>query len=749
MISRAYFFLALLSIVTLGASASTSPPGTISTPDHNVPIASKRPKICLVLSGGGARGAAHVGVIRVLEEMRIPIDCVAGTSMGALVGAAYASGSSVDEMEKRLVDADWDQLLTDSSPREDRSYLRKEEDQARLLKLELGVKDGSLQLPAGAISGQKLDTLFAQLTRNAADTHDFDRLPIPFRAVATDAESGRMVVFSFGRLPSVMRASMSVPGAVAPFSIGERLFLDGGLTRNLPIDVGRQMGADVIIAVNLGTPLLKRNELQSLLGVSLQMINILTEQNVRMSLESLGKNDVLIAPDLEKISSTDFYAAKQAMIIGEAAARTVASSLSRFSLSESAYRDFKLAQASRIQPNIAAPKVVDEIRISGLERDSENEIRRALEISPGEIVDENRMNGAISRVFGLGYFERVNYSLLQENGREVLNINAREKQWGPTFLRFGLSMSADSVGEGRFNLLMRLVQTQFNSAGAEWWNDFQIGRDRRIASQFFQPFAAGSIFSLTAGAEIARRPIDIYLDGKRLAQYDVASTTGSAGLGLELGRNTIARLSAIRANNAADVNIGFLFPNVKFRQGGINFRLAHDSLDNPYFPRQGGTFHLDYTDNDRPLGADSKYRKAEFNFTNQYSFGNHTISMGGRYGRGFGGNLPVFDQFSLGGFLQLSGYRPGELLGQSVAFGRLSYYQRLANFPISLGKNIYAGLTTEFGRVSDNFQSLAGTELKKSYGLFIGYDTFLGPLYLGYGRARERTPVFYFFLGQP
>ncbi len=389
-----------------------------------------RPKIALVLSGGGARGAAHIGVIKVLEELRIPVDIVTGTSIGALVGAAYASGTPIRDLEELVRKTNWNDVFTDSSPREDRSFLRKEEDQARLLKLEMGIKDYSVRLPPGAITGQKLDQLFSSITRFAPGTVDFDRLPIPFRAVTTDAETGKMFVLKQGRLADAMRASMSVPGAVAPLEINDRIFLDGGLTRNLPVDIARDMGADIVIAVNIGSGLLKRQELLSVLGVSLQMINILTEQNVRASIESLKSTDILITPALDEVSATDFSRSTEAMRIGEAAARALGDKLALLSLSEDAYFHYQGAiRTARGRPVIEG-ETIDLVEVVGLERANTSEVKRTLDIKPGEPVDFKKLDAGISRIFGTGYFERVNYSLLDDNNLQVLRINAREKQWG-------------------------------------------------------------------------------------------------------------------------------------------------------------------------------------------------------------------------------------------------------------------------------------------------------------------------------
>ena len=729
----------------------TSPIGQVRQADQTNPANQpRRPKIALVLSGGGARGAAHVGVLKVLEELRVPVDIITGTSMGALIGAAYASGTSVEELEERIGRADWDDLFTDGSPREDRSFLRKEEDQSRLLGIEIGVKRDGLRLPPGAISGQKLDSLFSKITRYAAGNKDFDKLPIRFRAVATDAESGKMVVFRRGRLADVMRASMSVPGAVAPFEIDDKIYLDGGLTRNLPIDVAREMGAEIIIAVNISGGLLKRDQLQSIFGVSLQMINILTEQNVQASLQSLTPADILITPPLDTIGSTDFSLAQDAITIGAASARAMSQPLLKYALQDGNYRQWRSAQLARASDAVAAADTINVITVSGLKLANEEELRRTLNVKLGDKADFKKIDAGISKVFGTGYFERVNYSLLNDGGIRTLAVNAIEKPWGPNYLRIGLSLAADTSGEGRFNLLLRSQQTQFNTAGAEWRNDLQIGRDRRLSTRFFQPFGAGSVVNASAGLELTRRPIDIFVDGKRVVQYDVGSSLYGIDLGMDLGRSAIARLGIVSGRDKAEVNIGTAnFPTFNIKQGGFKFRALYDNVDDTNFPRQGRTASLDYFASVSALGASTDYRKIEANFNDNYSFGNHTISYAARYGRSLQGSIPLFDQFSLGGFLQLSGYRQGELIGETVALGRLSYYHRLPLSSSFFGRRVFAGASGEIGRIGNSFQTLSAGNNKYSLGVFLGADTAFGPLYFGYGRSRERGTIFYFFLGQP
>jgi NTE family protein len=295
------------------------------------------PRIGLALSGGGARGLAHVGVLKVLDEMRIPISCVTGTSMGAIVGGTYASGRSPEEMEKIVVAAHWDDIFRDVPPRKEIAVRRKFDDYKTLFKPEFGVKDGGLMLPKGVIAGVSIEAFFRELATPAFGIDDFNKLPIPFHAMATDIETGESIVLDRGSLSQAMRASMSVPGAIAPVEIDGRLLVDGGIANNLPIDQARKLCGDVIIAVNIATPPLRRDELTSALSVTAQLINFLGKQTVDEQIRSLGPKDVLIAPDLGDISAGTFDRSKDAIAIGEKATRAMADKLTRYSLPPEQY----------------------------------------------------------------------------------------------------------------------------------------------------------------------------------------------------------------------------------------------------------------------------------------------------------------------------------------------------------------------------------------------------------------------------
>lgn len=706
-----------------------------------------RPRICLVLSGGGARGAAHIGVLKVLEELRIPVDCIAGTSMGSLVGGAYATGMSPAEMERLVGGLSTDKIFKERPPRQDLTVRRKQDDFTNLVTPEIGVQAKGLLLPKGAVSGVQLETVLRQLAR-APGYRDFDKLPIPYRAVATDLVAGTPVVFSQGELANVMRASMSVPGAVAPAEYEGRLLVDGGLTDNLPVGVARSMGADIVIAVNLGTPLMKREELNSIIGVTGQMLNILTEQNVRASLASLRPTDVLIEPALGEFSATDFDHLLAPVPIGEAAARKVADRLAPLALPPAQYAQLRAVQQAVLPPDT---RPVDEIRMAPLHRVNPEYATAVMETKPGEPVDQATLDQDMRRLFGTGDFEHVNYGILEEPGKRVLVVNAVEKSYGPDYLRFGLGLSSDFRGDAFFNLVGSYRRTWLNSLGAEWRTDLQAGQTSSLTSEFYQPLNTRQYFFIAPRIELERRPVNIFQGSTRIATYDLRRFDVALDVGSQFTKYGELRVGVQTGTLDATLSTGpaVLSPGPgDIRRGAITGRLFFDQLDSVDFPRFGYAASARVYASQPGLGADDTYVKAQADGVYAHSWGNHTVSLGFKIGSNIGGNpLPRYDLFQWGGFLQQSGYATGQLLGGNLQFARLMYYNKLAQQTLLQG--VYAGFSLEAGRMGAPLVPGSPTGLLKSGSVFLALDSPLGPLYLAYGRAAARTYSFYLYLGKP
>lgn len=724
------------------------PGGAPAQPDAAPPSAAARPKVCLVLSGGGARGAAHIGVLKVLEELRVPIDCLAGTSMGSIVAAAYASGTTLEELERVVASMSSQLLFTELPPRAERSVRRKQDDLTLLAAPEVGLRDdGTLLLRKGIVSGVQLETVLRRLSK-VHGYQRFDELPIPFRAVATDLVTGKAVVLDEGELAAAMRASMSVPAAIEPARVGDRLLVDGGLTNNLPVDVVRAMGAQTVIAVNLGTPLLKPEELTSIFGVTSQMVNILTEQNVQASLASLKPTDILILPELGDFSASDFDHLPATVPIGEAAARREAGRLAALSVPAAEYAAWQ-ARRTAGPPAVVAP--VDEIRFGNLQRVNPEIARSVMRTRPGEPIDQEVLDQDLRRLYGTEDFEHVNYRLIEEPGRRILSVEAAEKSWGPNYLRFGLGLSSDFSGDAFFNLLASYRRTWMNRLGGEWRADLQVGRTNRFYTEFYQPLETSQTFFVVPSVQYERRSVEVFREDDRIATYDLSGTHVALDVGAQFTRYGEFRIGLVRADSRVTLDTGpaFLQPAREYPSyTGITARAVVDQLDSVNFPRfgYGGSLHL--LSARTGLGSDVDFTRADADLRYVHSFGEHTFNLGFKFGGRLGSDpLPTLALFQWGGLLQQSGYPTGALLGEEIQFGRLVYYRRLVR--PSFLEGVYGGLSLEVGRVRrpllpDNEQGVL-----TSGALLLGVDTPLGPFYLAYGRSSHGFDSFYVYLGRP
>jgi NTE family protein len=674
------------------------------------------------------------------------VDCIAGTSMGAVVGGAYATGLPLEEMEQLVAGIDSNRLFVERPPREDQAMRRKADDLGILFGLEVGVRGGEMLLPKGIVSGVQLEGVLRGLVRTPGP-RDFDKLPIPYRAVATDLESGKPVVFSQGQVVTAMRASMSVPGAIAPAESGGRILVDGGLTDNLPVGVARSMGADIVIAVNLGTPLLQRNQLSSALGVTTQMINILTEQNVQASLASLRATDILIEPQLGDFSASDFDDLARAVPIGEAAARKVAPRLAALSLEPAEYARMRAARQSPPVERV----VVDEIRFAPMARVNPAVPGAWMRTEPGAPLDPTVLDNDMRRLYGSGDYERVGYSVVEERNRRVLIVDAVEKSWGPDYLRFGLGLGSDFSGDTFFNAAASYRKTWVNALGAEWRTDLQVGASNFAATEFYQPLFTNRALFVAPRLELHRRKQDLFLDDARIARFNVRSRLVGIDVGSEFTRFGELRLGLFTGSVNASKETGppeLTPPEGKIGQGGVSTRLVFDQLDSVDFPRSGVAGRLSAFRAVSDLGADAIYGRWDLNALGAASMGPHTLQLAIRAAGPMGGGvLPTYDQVVWGGFLQQSGYPHGALTGQRLTFGRLVYSHRLTRQ--TLFEGTHAGFSLEAGRLEDPLVPGGTSGTLRSGAVFLGIDTPVGPLYVGYGKASGGSTSAYFYLGRP
>ncbi|WP_095148589.1 patatin-like phospholipase family protein [Pseudomonas sp. Irchel s3a18] len=704
-----------------------------------------RPKIGLVLSGGAARGLAHIGVLKALEEQGIKIDAIAGTSMGAVIGGLYASGYKIDELEKLALGIDWQQALSDAPPRADIPFRRKQDDRDFLVKQQLSFRDdGSLGLPLGVIQGQNLTLLLESLLAHTSDTRDFDKLPIPFRAVATDIASGEKVVFRKGHLPQVIRASMSIPAVFAPVELDGRLLVDGGMTDNIPVDVAREMGVDLAIVVDIGTPLRTRKQMTSVVDVLNQSITLMTRRNSEEQLATLHKDDILVQPPLASFGVTDFGKAREMIDAGYRATRLLDARLA--ALGPATPEDAELTAARA--PGQRTP-VINAIRVENDSKVGDDVIRYYIRQKVGEPLDIGRLQTDMGTLYGLDYFDLVQYRVVHKGQDHTLVIRARGKRTGTDYLRLGLNLSDDMKGDSAFNIGASYRVNGINSLGAEWLTRAQIGDQQELYTEFYQPLDVGSRYFIAPYAAIESQNVEAILENDPIAEYRLERYGFGLNLGRQIGNSGEIRLGVGEAWGNADVRIGDQsLPSESFNEGFYELKYSFDSLDNVYFPHAGEDIGLSFREFEPGLGSDSRYRQWDFKLDKALSFGPDTYVFGGRYGRTLDTADVVTSSFVLGGARQLSGFRQDSISGQNVSLTRAIYYRRLtprAYLPLDFP--LYLGASLERGRAWNNDNEFDSGYINAA-SVFFGFDTPLGPLNFSYGFNDEDEQAIYMNLGQ-
>jgi len=706
--------------------------------------AAQRPKIGLALSGGGARGAAHVGVLRVLEELRIPVDYIAGTSMGSIIAGLYASGMTLDQIEHALVTMDWEHIFDDDPPREELSFRRKRDDDLYLVKAKPGFRDGELKFPAGLIQGQKFDLALRELTLPVSAVKDFDRLTIPFRAVASDIGTGQPVVLGSGDLAKAMRASMAVPGAFAPAHIDGRVLVDGGITNNLPVSVVRDMGADIVIAVDISTPLASPDEVRNVLEITAQLTSIMTRTNTEQQIASLGERDILIVPDLSDISSADFTRAGEAIPAGAAAAEAERTQLSRLSLSESVYQAHL---AARVLPGGDKP-IVYFVQIKNDSNLADEVLRERLHIREGEPLDRVQLEKDISNIYGLELFESVDYRVIEQDGETGVVVDARARSWGPDYLQFGLALSSDFGGDSTYNFGVAYLKTAINELGGEVRLGVQLGQDPAISADWYQPLDYDSRYFFEPNISYGASTYTLYTqDGNdKVAEYRVKQTQLELAAGRELSVFGEARLGYRWGTGDVDLNVGSPgLPEGGFDRGSVFGRLSVDRLDNTHFPSKGYTGDIEYELFRDSLGNDQDLDQLKVDLSYFETFGAHTFGLGGRFNTTMDGSGEVQNLFQLGGFLNLSGFNNNALSGRHSAILTGVYYRRFTQLKFLPW---YVGGSLELGNVWEDRDDISADSAIISGSVFLGADTPIGPFYTGYGYAEGGNSSLFLFLGK-
>jgi len=703
----------------------------------------ERLKIGLVLSGGGARGASHVGVLKVLEDLRIPIDVIAGTSMGSIVGGLYASGLSPVQIEQILAELDWDEVLADDQSRVNISPNKKFQEDLFSIGISPGFEGGQLKLPPGAIQGQKIELALQRLTTHVAHINEFDNLAIPFRAVATDIVDGNEVILKHGNLGRAMRASMSVPSIFAAIEIDGHLLVDGGIVNNLPVSVAREMGADILIVVDIGAPLRNREEIGNMLTVTNQLTRMLTGRNVIASLDSLKETDFLISPDLGDITSTQFDRSAEAIPKGEYAARMMADRLQTLSLNSS---DYEMYLAGLNQISIE-DRTVKSVSLRNESSINDNVLTQRLKINKGDPLSLDQLEHDIGKIHGLGAFEKVGYDLVQNDDGVGVMVYATPKSWGPNYLHFGVDMEGDFSGDTATNMIFGYSRTAVNQWAGDWTTLLQVGQEPKLLSYLHQPLGLDLSYFVQPSFSIERTNVGMFSGDDEIAQYQLRQSEFQLVVGKEFGASTVFSLGVNRRSGEVKVATGDpSLPESEFDDGGAIATFSYDSIDDIDFPSRGAVFNVSYYQAFDSLGADEEYKQWRLRTGLVKTFGNkHTIGILTRIGGTEEGTASISRRFLLGGFLNMSGLKVNQLSGEYARLATAFYYRKFDKIKLLPA---YIGGSAEYGGAWADRDDISAKSSLFGGSLFLGLDSPLGPVLLGWGHTNEGDSVFFTKIGR-
>ncbi|GAA3546749.1 patatin-like phospholipase family protein [Zobellella aerophila] len=727
------------------------------------PAQAERPKIALVLSGGGAKGAAHIGIIKVLEAQRIPVDIITGTSMGAYVAGMYALGLDADELERQTLALDWNQGYQDQVARDELSLRRKRQNDEFLLQTDIGVNQSwQLSLPGGFFQGQAMGALLRQSTLNIPKLKNFDRLPIPYRAVATDMETVTPVVLKRGHLATAMQASMSVPGVLQPVELNGRLLADGGVVNNMPVDVAKEMGADVVIAVDIGDAMLSREQLDSALAMVGQLTNYLTRSGTERQKALMGAQDILISPPIGGIGVGDFYRMPEIIARGEAAARAMLPALSRLSLSEAdyhAYQSAKLDRRARLGRSDAI--YLDRIEVDNNSSLSDEVIKEVLGVEPGRFHQAQELENGIRRLYALDAFDRVTYQIEDRDDEQVLTVLTNEKSWGPGFIDLKFALEDDFSTRSNYEIGAQFRRANINMLGGEWLVEGTFGSNKQLATEFYTPLDTGYALFWKARGEYEKRRRTFFFNDDRAddsplaplttLDFDYSSWTLSSELGVNLRPWSELALGAQGlVGDIATRNIAIRFDIDSY---GPYLRFSHDTLDNVFFPSRGTAFETraGYFRNGLEVSGERNAVTVldyTLDWLQPFALDRHTLIAKLSYGGSDADQpIPVFAR-SLGGLFNLSGYQTDQLSDRYSAFGGLLYHFRWFDNDFGAFRSpVYVGGSLERGGVWGSGSDIRWQTALSAGSVFIGVDTNWGPLYLAYGEGEGDKSSFYLYFG--
>ena len=742
-------FRRLASALSAGLCLGTAaPPPGVALPAEEPPPAqqppSHRPKIGLALGGGGARGTAHIGVIRALEELHIPVDYVAGTSMGSIIGGLYACGYTPDQMEAIIGSIHWDTLFQDAPERKDQSFREKEDDFEHLIPLEFGLnfKRGGLLLPPGLIAGSKLGFVLEGATLPCSSVTNFDQLRIPFRAVATDIQTGQPYVMSKGNLARVIRASMAIPAIFTPVEIDGHLLIDGGEAENLPVQTVQAMGADIVIAVNVGSSgaatAAKPQNVGAMIG---RLIDLPLQQN---TMASAKLANVVITPDLDGYTSADFIKGLKMIPLGYQAAMAEKARLEPWAVPETVYGPWKQRHDATLPP---AP-TIDEVVIDPVPGMDPRRLQYLVHTKPG-VLDTKTLGQDLKRIYGMGAFEIVSYTIVEDGPRHILRITATPKSWGPTYLKVGLFLGTDFQDTTQFGVTALVDATEMNSLGGEWKTTFTVGQPLDLKTRFFQPLTYRGHLFLSPFGGWQQETGNVFLDEVALGTYQVSRAAVGTDVGYDFGTWGELRVGYARAWGKGRRKVGDpSFPDLDWDEGGLTARLRVDQFDNVNLPHSGFFADAAYVGNRTGLGASFSYDEFFGRAAGVQTIGRWTGLAKFEGGTGLGSEIPFYDQYRLGGLFRLSGRPIGQLYGNTYALGALLLYYRLSDTGGAIVKNLSVGVSAEAGNTWAFQAPVSWAGMKTAGSVYIVADTLIGPFFIGYGHSGSKNSSAYLYLNR-
>jgi NTE family protein len=732
---RVFSFLALLVLPIFAVAQEPSAP---QEAPRTLP--KQRLKIGVALEGGGALGLAHIGVLQWFEEQHVPVDFIAGTSMGGLVGGFYATGVSPADMKTLIERLDWDVILRDRTPYADLSFQRKQDQRAYPNSLILGLRNG-LYLPAGLNAGHQIGLLIDRETLPYFGLPSFDALPVPFRCVATDLVSAKQFVFKDGSLAEALRATMSIPGAFTPVHDGQRVYVDGGLVNNLPTDVVRQMGADIVIAVHLETQPMNANDIQSLLTVLEQSVRaVISESEVR----GLANADAVVSVPLGHFLMRDFTKNGPIMQAGYEAAKGKSKLLAGFALDDADWNEYVRERDSRKQTSTAVPQFID---VQGTSAPAQEDIRRYLKNFLGKPLNADSLDPALTRLTGSGRYDTLNYRIVERGGKQGLLILVKEKDFAPPTLQPAFEIDGSEAGDIEFTLGTRLTLMDVAGFRSEWRTDFLFGNTYGVASELYRPFRAESKWFIAPHASASDTTFQIYAKNDPLADYRFYRTSIGTDLGYGFSRFSEVRVGYEVGTLNTKLRLGTLeIPAVDGRTGAARMRYLMDHTDDPVIPRRGFRVESNFRWFDTSPGATTAFpvldTKVDF-FQPVSRLASFFFSSEG--GSTFGSRNTGVPQFFLGGPSRLSAYGVNELFGDQYYLFRGGYLHEIVSLPPFVGKKVYAVGSYEVGKM---YGAANESKFPNDFAAGVLAETALGPFFVGGSVGDSSHHKWFFQLGR-